>query len=197
MAGWVRFCVLAAISAVCAFGADSVELAGSVIDASTRLPVPGADVVLRFTGSSVDIKATTSDKSGGFRFTITQPGTYSVDATADGYVRADRVASPRIYGAISTLAGDLPRPSIKIDESDFVDGGPVTERSVSVTIDRSGKISGELKDGVSRQPLTGFTVKALRVSWYRGKRVFASQGYRVDGRERVVPSGCAGRRVSA
>jgi hypothetical protein len=150
-----------AVAAVSALAADSTALNGTVIDADTRLPVMGAQMALRYTGSSAHIKSTTSDKSGRFRLVIDKPGSYTVEAAAEGY---------------SGTEFHSQQPSIKIDENELAENSTPAEREVTVSISRVVAITGQLKDGGTQKPLADFTIKALRISWFRGKRVFSAEG---------------------
>src|SRR5260370_1146726 len=61
-------------------------------------------------------------------------------------------------------------------ETARAEGGPPVERGLKALISRTTAITGELKDSDTRQPLADFSVKLLRISWARGKRLFANQG---------------------
>ena len=61
----------------------SYRIAGKIVDASTNLPLPGAE--LSFTEASAEMKIT-SDEQGRFLFAGLDPGKYTLMASAPGYV---------------------------------------------------------------------------------------------------------------
>lgn len=63
------------------------NIAGTVTDIDTSLPISGADVVLRRGGSQV-IGSTTTAPNGTYSFLGINPGQYNVDASASGYQTA-------------------------------------------------------------------------------------------------------------
>ncbi len=87
----LRFALLVAIAglagAVAAAHAQPASLAGQVVDAETGTPIPAANVVAR--GSDERAGAST-DAEGRYRIVRLSPGTYVVEATAVGFVPAQR-----------------------------------------------------------------------------------------------------------
>jgi len=82
--------VLAAATHAWAAGETNGRIAGSVVDAATKKPVPGADV--RVSGPSLigGARATQTDEAGRYELVELPPGTYDVEAGYPGFTPTRR-----------------------------------------------------------------------------------------------------------
>jgi hypothetical protein len=161
-----------------ALAARTASISGTVIDSGSRVPIVAARVELRVSSSMDTLATAISDSTGSFRFEVQVAGNYVIEAAAETYL------------------GTRDHPGqgvIQFDESDFADGKPPVERTTAVAITRAAILSGSLKDGASQQPLEGFGVKALAITWIRGKRELHEQGLATSNKDGVfrveVPAG--------
>jgi len=69
----------------------SGDLTGTITDPSGAV-VPNATVTLKSTGTG-QTRTTTSNNSGAYRFSLLQPGSYTVTATASGFSKAETTAN--------------------------------------------------------------------------------------------------------
>jgi hypothetical protein len=123
--------------------AESQSVDGIVLDATTRVPIPGAHVTLHYQTSNAALREVTTEANGAFHLAIDRPGQYAVDAGKDGYLPASQ-----------KLSGDNTRP-------------------VTLALSSSIAIRGRIRAGETGDGLSGFTVSALRVTYSRGNREFA------------------------
>lgn len=129
--------------------AQSIDVQGSVIERTTRLPVAGARV--RVSGSYGDHKAheqyTESDAEGRFAVTVPAPGRFSFSASAAGY------SVEAIHRQVTLVLKS-----------------GVAAPAVVLPIERSGSIEGTLVDSENGSPVPHLSVTALRLTFQRGLR---------------------------
>src|SRR5262249_26087363 len=123
-------------------GIDSV-----VVDESTRAPLAGARVVLRYETAHSPLDTATADATGSFHFSISEPGSYAVESEPENYL--SRWEAVRIEDAA---------------------------RAVTLALSRSAAIQGRVRDGGTEKPLSRLTVTALRVVYRRGDRQYIERG---------------------
>jgi protocatechuate 3,4-dioxygenase beta subunit len=129
--------------------AQPLSVEGTVIDRTTRLPVPDARV--RVSGSYGDRKAheqyTQTDTQGHFTAKVPAPATYSFSATAAGY------SVEAIHRQVS------------IDIKSETQPAPIT-----LLLTRTATLEGAILDADSVSPIPHLSVTALRLTWQRGRR---------------------------
>ncbi len=121
---------------------ESFSIDGTVVDATTRVPIPGARVFVHYQTSEAVLQEVSTGVNGVFHFSIRQPGQYVVEANKDAYLSAVE----------------------KLPE------GKNTIPSVTLALAGSIAIRGRVRDGETEKGLPGLTVTALRVTYSRGSR---------------------------
>lgn len=148
MQGYIKRCCVFLILVYTVAG-QTVEVKGSVLERTTKVPISGARV--RVSGSYGDHKAheqyTESDAAGRFSVSVPSPGTFSFSASAVGY-------------SIEAIHRQV-RLELKSD---------ATSPSIVLTIERSGSIEGRVLDLDNGAPVPNLSVTALRLTFQRGLR---------------------------
>jgi hypothetical protein len=122
----------------------TVSVAGRIVDAESRSPIPGARVMLMPTapmfppGAAGPLQAVT-DANGQFVFEAVAPGRYRIDAQKTGFAPLAAAAAPRTLD---------------------VAAGQVTSR-LDLALTKGGAITGRIVDA-SGEPASDVTVTALR-----------------------------------
>ena len=83
-------------------------LSGTVLDAQTGAPLPGAAVLLESYANAqgtTPVASTTADTTGAFSFTAQPEGTYTLEVSNSGYVTATRTAL--VYGSTTTAGQNV------------------------------------------------------------------------------------------
>ncbi len=100
--GWLAVLVVAAVMApsLMAQSLVSGDLTGTVTDPSGAV-VPGATVTLK-SDANGQTRTTTSNAAGAYRFSLLQPGSYTVTANAEGFSKAQSTANIAVGQATIT-----------------------------------------------------------------------------------------------
>ena len=121
-------------------------VSGQVIDASTKLPLPGAQVWIQpLTGEIRNRQVVVVDERGRFVSSALLPGPYSISASLEGYMGAR-------YGQRSPTT----RESIPVE----VAAGQL-RRDIVVTLWKYASVSGRVVDELG-QPVVGVSVRGMR-----------------------------------
>ncbi|MFO0681817.1 MAG: carboxypeptidase regulatory-like domain-containing protein [Sandaracinus sp.] len=98
----------------------AVRAEGSVVDAWTGEPVPGARVLLVSTGLPPLARETTVHEDGVFAFPRLGPGTYALRIAAEGYVASEREIVVR-----ATRSGEVELEPVSLDAGQRLEGDVV------------------------------------------------------------------------
>jgi hypothetical protein len=132
-----------------------VRVEGSVQDPHGAV-IMGAQVTAKRVGSGEGgIQNTVSDNNGAFTFVLTQPGTYNLHATADGFVE------PSLFDGYRGLVG--------VTEADG--GTEPTVRRVKLLLHRPAVVRGRLVEveNASRRAVAGQTVQMAATRYSEGQ----------------------------
>jgi hypothetical protein len=147
MASVPRYCVVA-FGAALACAQEAASIDGLILDESTRAPLPGARVILRYETAHSTLQTATADANGSFHFSISEPGSYAVESEPENYIAHSE--------------------AVRIDDA------PSTH-AVTLTLSRSAVIMGRVRDGGTEKPLPRLTVTALRLRYLRGERQYIEE----------------------
>ncbi len=134
---------------------DAATLTGTVVDAETDAPLPGANVALRTPEAPAVLQGTSTGTDGTFRFSTVEPGTYVVEVRFVGYRAQERTVT---LGAGESRALDVAlRPATQSLETVVVSASRRQEK----VLDAPASISVFQPEEISRQTNTS-TVEAIR-----------------------------------
>jgi hypothetical protein len=126
----------------------TASFSGTVVDALSSQPVPGASVQLSTAGGNTPISEMTST-DGRFRFDALRPGQYNIRVIASGYVLG-------LYGDPVPLGG------VELNANQ-------SKSNVRIELTPMGSISGRILDA-HNDPAANLTVQALKLEDLNGKR---------------------------
>ncbi len=151
------------VTSFCIFhlAAQNIRIEGTVLDAVTGIPVAGATAVLRYSTSPAPIDKVVTGAPGTFELSVTKPGSYAVELSADGFAE--------------TVFTDTSEP-LRFSNAQFENGAGDTIRKIVVRIQRSGGLRGTIRDAETREPVQYATVWARRSFWLRGRRRLKEEG---------------------
>jgi len=124
--------------------------------------VVGAQVTCKKSGARKDeFLKTVSDYSGAFTFDLTEPGSYNIDATADGYVEPNAILEG--YRGLVRVA--------KVQE-----GGKPTVRRVRLLLYKEAVVRGRLVEVENdvKKPVVKQTVGMVVTRFYEGQLTLSS-----------------------
>jgi hypothetical protein len=121
----------------------TASFSGTVVDALSLQPIPGASVQLSIGGTAPISEVTSAD--GSFRFGALRPGSYNTTIIASGYVQG---RSP--LGGMELTANQ-------------------SKANVRIELTPMGSISGRILEA-SNDPAANLTVQALKLEDLNGKR---------------------------
>jgi hypothetical protein len=160
--------LLAQDGAQSAIQTAGVRIEGTVIDARTEIPLPGARVTLHYATSPAPLDAAVTQAPGTFRFSISQPGNYAIEAEAPGFLNA-------VYPGAGS--------GIEIGDTEFEPQADAMVHSIVVKMSGAGILTGHVQDADSKDPMALVTVRALRFWWLRGKRQLTEEAIIFTDRE--------------
>jgi hypothetical protein len=136
----------------------SPEIRGVVVELGTNLAVPGAEVTLAVKGSGPinggwepqASKTVKADFDGSFTIRLDKPGTYRVDAKAEGY-KVNAFSSFRNYREVTLTADE-----------------PVGQATLFLS--RPGGLSGNVVDEETGRPFANVQVRASQIRYFAGLR---------------------------
>jgi hypothetical protein len=121
----------------------TASYSGTVVDALSLQPIPGASVQLSIGGTAPILETTSAD--GSFRFGTLRPGTYNTTIIASGYVQ-----------------GRSPLGGVELTPNQI-------KANVRIELTPMGSISGRILDA-SNDPAANLTVQALKLEDLNGKK---------------------------